>query len=325
MDVEGFLKDSFFKGIKTTLRNCWFPGEGCNSKSIKAHSIQNSRVLEMLSLDGHVIMPQEKITHKGEVFLVGFAEIGRNEASTFTGLCGKHDKEIFSPIDDFEINFKDNQQLFLLAYRAILKKTHLLVSDLAKIEKIHRDQVKVGRATNDLSNPLFKAFSQQFIRARGAYLYKQIYDAAYLTQQYQVVHHNYFSVRHKKPSIAVSALYWVGGPKSNGTQVPWIALNVFPTNDETHVIFSHLESDAEYVSSEIEDIFNMSIKRRLWQVSERVISASENFVVSPTFWNRLSKKKRNAIISYYSDTLVDEKSFNGDPRDLCLFELYGKK
>ena len=323
MDVEGFLKASFFKSIKTTLKKCWFPGEKCNSKSIKAHSIQNSRVLELLSLNGHVIMPQEKITNKGEVFLVGFNEISRNEASTFTGLCGTHDNEIFSPIDDFDIDFNDIQQLFLLVYRSVLKKTHLLASDLTKIEKIYKDQVEVGRATNDLSNPLFKAFFQQFIRAHGAYLYKKIYDAVYLSQQYQVVHHNYFSFKHKKPSIAVSALYWVGEPKPNGTQVPWIALNVFPTNDETHVIFSYLESDKDYVSSEIEDIFNLSTKRRLWQVSERIIGASENFVISPAFWNNLSMKKRDAIISYYCDTLVDVEPYNGDHRDLCLFELSG--
>ncbi len=142
MDVKSFLKGSFFKSIKTNLKNCWPPNGSCNSKPIKAHSIQNSRVLELLNSNGHLIMPQEKFVHKGEIPIVGFSEIGRNEASTFTGLCGTHDKEIFAPIDDFELDLNNSQQLFLLAYRSIIKKMHSLALSMLMVEKIYEDQVK---------------------------------------------------------------------------------------------------------------------------------------------------------------------------------------
>lgn len=324
MDTDNFLRDSFFKNIKTALKRCWAPNEICNSKPIKAHSIQNSRVLDLLSSNGFVIMPQEKFLRKGEVPVVGFAEIGRNEASTFTGLCGKHDKEIFSPIDDAEIDLNNNQQLFLIAYRSIFKKYHALASAAMSVNRMYEDQVKVGRATHDPEDLSLNWMMIQYMRAWQAYRYKGIYDDAYLSHQYDVVKHDKFSFKHKKPTAAVSALYWLETSKSNSTQGPWIALNVFPTKNETHVIFSYLMEDAEHVKSEINGILHASIKRRLWLLSERIIGASENFVVSPAFWNSLSKKKKDSIVTYYRDTLLDKMSFDKAIGDLCLFEILYK-
>ena len=325
MDTNDFLKDSFFKNTKTKLQRCWSPEGSCSSKSIKAHSIQNSRVLDLLNANGQVIMPQEKVVNKGEIPLVGLAEIGRNEASTFTGLCQKHDKEIFSPIDDSEFDINNRQQLFLLAYRSIHKKFHSL-STMAKIvNKIYEDQVRVGRAFHEPKDPSSNWAMIQFIRAHGAYLYKGLYDEAYLKQQYDIVNHDKFSFRHKRPTTAVSSLYWLSISKPNSMQVPWIVLNVVPTKDETHVIFSYTVDDKDYVSSKIKDIFNSSIKRRLWLLSKEIISSSDNFVISPDFWNGLAKKKRDVIITYYRDTLMEENPFSGDIRDLSLFELSNKK
>ncbi len=185
-------------------------------------------------------------------------------------------------------------------------------------------KLKVGRATENVNDPTLNSWFQQFVRARGAYLYKQKYDFAYLAQQYKGVHHRSFSFRHKRPTVAVSALYWLEILKPDETQVPWIAFNVYPTKDETHVIFSFLESDEEYVNSEIDNIFNVSIKRRLWLLSGKIISTTENFVISPTFWNGLSEKKRHAIVTHYRDTLFYNQAFSGKIRDLCLFELSNK-
>jgi hypothetical protein len=325
MDTDDFLKESFFKNLKTTDKRCWSPDGICNLKPINAHSIQNSKILESLSLNGHVIMPQEKVVHKGEVPIVGFAKVGRSEASTFTGLCGKHDKEIFSPIDDFDIELDNDQQLFLLAYRSIFKKYHSLVSAAISVNNIYEDQVKVGRATHNSEDFSLKWSMIQHIRAWGAYRYKGVYDTAYLLRRYDIVNHEKFSFKHKRPTTAVSALYWLEIPKPNSMQVPWIALNVVPVQNETHVIFSYLVEDTDYAKPEITEIFNSSLKRRLWLLSERILGSTDNFVVSPAFWGGLSKKKKDSILTYYRDTLWDKILFKGDIRDLCLFELFNTR
>ena len=324
MDADDFLKESFFKNIKITDKRCWAPDGICNLKPINAHSIQNSKVLEILSSNGHVLMPQEKIIDKGEVPIVGFAEIGRSEASTFTGLCGKHDKEIFSPIDDFELELDNDRQLFLIAYRSIFKKYHDLVLSAIRVHRIYEDQVKVGRAEHHPRDLSLNWAIVQDMRAWAAYRYKGVYDDAYLLHRYDIVKHEKFSFKHKKPTIAVSALYWLEIPKPESMQVPWVVLNVVPTENETHVIFSYLTEDADYVKSEISEILNSSLKRRLWLLSKKIIGSSENFVISPTFWSSLSKKKKDSIVTHYRDTLLDKRSFDGDVRNLCLFELSNK-
>lgn len=321
MDTNDFLKNSFFKNLNTSLKRCWEPEEICNNEPIKAHSIQNSRVLEMLCSNGHVIMPQEKIVHKGEIPIVGFTEVGRNKASIFTGLCENHDKGIFSPIDDFEMSLDNSQQLFLLAYRSVFKKFYMLSLGAKIANSIYEDQVKVGRAKHKLDDRSSNQVMIHSIRAYNAYQYKKIFDTAYLENQYDVVAHEMFSFKHKKPTVAVSALYWLSIEKPNSFQVPWIVLNVFPTKDKTHVIFSYLFDDTEYVSSAIKDVLNTSLKRRIWSLSETIIRTTDNFVISPVVWNNLSKKRRDSIVTYYRDTLFEGQSYDGNIRNLCLFEL----
>lgn len=262
MDTENFLKSSLFNTLKTNINRCWEPSENCTVKSIKAHSIQNSKVLDLLCLDGQLIMPQEEFKKGGEIHQADFSEVGHKKASTFTGLCGKHDNEIFAPIDDFEISLNNDKQLFLLVYRSVLKKFHSLSLAAVSTQKIYNDQVKVGRATKNRSDPSLKFSSYQWVKAYGAYLYKRILDEAYLAETYQTLHHDTFSFKHRRPTIAVSAFYWLVIQKPQTFQVPWISLNVFPTYNETHVVFSYLTEDAPYTKKELENFFNSSDKRR---------------------------------------------------------------
>lgn len=304
---------------------CWEPTEECRFPAIRAHSIQDSKVLEIINRDGHVIMPRERIQQKGEAFNLDFEDVGRNEASTFDGLCSKHDKEIFSPIDDFEITLSNPQQLFLVAYRSVLKKLHSLSLDAVRVQNLHEDQVKVGRATKNPDDPVLNIVEMHFVRAAGAYEYKRQLDQAYLNKNYKILIHNTFSIKHKMPTIAVSAFYWLGHRIVDSSRVPWVSLNVFPKADETYVIYSYMEEDEKAVSLEIKDILNSSPKRKMWLLSKSIIETTENFVVSPKFWDSLSKEKRETIISFYQNTLLEGKLFEGDIRDLCLFQASYKK
>jgi hypothetical protein len=313
MEVENLLRSSFFKRLKTSINKCWEPTEQCRLPAINAHSIQDKKVLELLTLDGKVIVPRERIEQKGEAFNLDFENIGHDEASTFYGLCSKHDSE------------SNPQQLFLIAYRSVLKKLHTLSLEAVRMQKIHEDQVKVGRATTNPSDPVLNMVVACFTRAAGAHEYKRKLDNAYLNKHYKILTHKTFSIKHKMPTVAVSAFYFLGHRMLDNTHVPWVILNVFPKVDETSVIYSCTEEDEKIVSLEIKEILNSSPKRRTWLLSKAIIEATENFVVSPKFWNSLSKEKRQAIISFYQDTLLEGKDFKGDIRDLCLFQVSYKK
>ena len=100
----------------------------CDRSAIRAHSIQNARIIDLLAKDGHVIAPRMNITKEGPA--VNFELIGRNQASTFTGMCNAHDTEMFSPLESKELNFNDQEQLFLLAHRSATRELHAVMEKI---------------------------------------------------------------------------------------------------------------------------------------------------------------------------------------------------
>jgi hypothetical protein len=72
---------NFFGLRKLKYERCLEPSMTCQEKPIRAHSIQNSRVLDLIQGKGHVIMPRVKLwRHKAPT--VEFEKVGRNDAST---------------------------------------------------------------------------------------------------------------------------------------------------------------------------------------------------------------------------------------------------
>jgi hypothetical protein len=94
----------------------------CSSRIVRAHTISKSGSLKQIAVDGHVMGTRpnlsQLIQNNGKLTLV---RVGINNASTFTGFCSHHDKNLFAPLEDFPITLS-NEQLFLLAYRSISRE-----------------------------------------------------------------------------------------------------------------------------------------------------------------------------------------------------------
>jgi hypothetical protein len=120
----------FVQAQKKTYQKCLYGDLKCDGKPIDAHSIQNANVLELIQTDGHVLMPDFRLVN-GEPKLE-FVKIGRNDASTFTGLCSKHDTELFKSIDTEPLEVDNFEHLRQLAYRSVMREfhTHLLNSEI---------------------------------------------------------------------------------------------------------------------------------------------------------------------------------------------------
>ena len=99
---------------------CLEPRWACEEPPIRAHSIQNARILERVAEDGHVVAIVTAY-HPTVPPRPSFRSVGRNKATTFAGLCAKHDRDIFRRIDAAPIDMDDPEQLFLLAYRAVTR------------------------------------------------------------------------------------------------------------------------------------------------------------------------------------------------------------
>jgi hypothetical protein len=93
---------SFLRIDKSQFSRCLESSFQCSERAIRAHSVQNSHVLDQLARDGHVVGLTPSVT-LAEGPKIDFALVGRNQATTFTGLCSRHDDLIFAPIEKPEL------------------------------------------------------------------------------------------------------------------------------------------------------------------------------------------------------------------------------
>jgi len=100
------------------LKECFHEDENCNERIIKAHSVQNNKILNVISEDGHVHMFGSELD-EGYHLKAKMQNKGRKVATTFTGFCGYHDNEIFKPIEAHHYIIGNKEQEFLFAYRAL--------------------------------------------------------------------------------------------------------------------------------------------------------------------------------------------------------------
>src|SRR5882724_6123875 len=101
MDEKATLEtvNHFFKVHGVSTDRCHEPSEMCEHPAIRAHSIPSGTILAVLADDGHVVMPSLKLKVPPPAE-ISFKRVGKNQATTFTGLCARHDNDIFRPIDD---------------------------------------------------------------------------------------------------------------------------------------------------------------------------------------------------------------------------------
>lgn len=93
--------------------------DGCSEKSINSHVLQKNGILNVISENGHVLVPETDFFNPD---LLLFKSRGINTAFTFKGLCAEHDNKIFSSIEDNEIDFDDYKTQLLFAYRTLLNE-----------------------------------------------------------------------------------------------------------------------------------------------------------------------------------------------------------
>jgi len=91
----------------------------CAGKIIKAHTVSKSSSLKTIARNSHIYsmskIANEILTNDGQ-FVPKL--VGINVASTFTGFCQKHDRDLFSPIENKRFSW-EMEQVLLVAYRGL--------------------------------------------------------------------------------------------------------------------------------------------------------------------------------------------------------------
>ncbi len=288
----------------------------CKRKPIKAHSIQNSKVLDLLSDNSHLIGLKSLVDNEVNQDII-FDKIGKNKASTFTGLCSYHDKTLFQSIDDFEINITNNKQLFLLAYRSVLKELHASITAAIKVQTVYEKTKELGLVVDEKQPKPAEIAVQKIMDSFDTFQYKSEFDKALLKSNYKFLSHKVIEIETKLPTIACSTLFSNDAVKYKD-DVSRIIMNVFPVNEKlSYVIFSFTSFEKTLAEDYLYKCLNSAGFSRNYEISKLIIRNSENFFINPKYFKNWSETKKNKIINYFLDTVYEDKDL--DHADYYLF------
>jgi hypothetical protein len=297
---------NYIAGLPEHLhRQCLEPTQSCEERSIRAHSIQNRRILDQLALNGHVVMV------RGQRYPlppdIEFRQVGRRQATVFTGLCGRHDNELFEPIDKQPVALHNQEHLFLLAYRSVLREYSANINAAGRLQLPYKKAVELG--LEDGNNPSLAgmAAAQMMINAYDFYIYKNVLDELYLARHCDGLEHEAMVIKEVPPILAVSSVFTYAERTINKDDPERTIFNVYPANGDLVVVFSFTKKDASYIRQHLREILAADKYYKLYLLSKLILSTSENFVLSPSHHASWSDEKRMAIRDYYIDTIKTDK------------------
>lgn len=300
-DLEAHSKHIKSKKI-CSVKNL-FSGE-CSSKIINAHTISKSGSLKEISENGHVMGTKPSLSSliKSEGKLT-LEKVGINKASTFTGFCSTHDKNIFSPLEDEEIKLSD-KQLFLLAYRGFCRELFC--------KEHNKETAKFIKQSDRGQDQMAQAMIQGFAGAFDSGVDLAMRDLGYIKKEMDLIltNEDYSKIKHcifeldSTPRILVSAMitpemdFHGNALQKLGLQdeiYEYIFFNCISYENKGCFVFSWLASNDKHCDKFIDSLLKLDNE----QVSDALVrfcySFSENTWASPSWWESLPEEAKNSI------------------------------
>jgi hypothetical protein len=308
---------SFLKRAKAQYLRCLEPSLKCTGRPIRAHSVQNSRLLDLLAKNGHVIGLMTAFS-PNEAPRIEFGPIGRNQATTFTGICSHHDNQIFAAIEKNELNFTDPEQLFLFAYRAAYRELHATMAAAAKLQSSYLERVEQGLDPEHSPSEAGLFATERMMISWITFKYKSLLDKAHAENNFKFLNHSLIILDVDQACLAACALFSVDRIQVRD-DVLRIHLNILPIEKtKTVVLFSYLRSDTSYAHSFLDRILTSQGSYQRYELSRLILECCENFVLSPDYFDMWTDEKKMVVQKYFTSTLFDS-DINFEHPDLYLF------
>lgn len=301
------------QGYKTPFVRCYAPGDACEQDPIRAHSVQNASILELLQENGHVYAPKMQLSYQEP--RLEFGLIGRNLATTFHGLCNEHDTEIFRPIETSPLDLRSDEHLFLLSYRAVLKETHATAKSAVDTQAGYTAGVKEGIFPDEPCAPGMLAVEHMML-AYMTHMHKVSYDKIYTSKSFDQLSHFTFDLG-SGPTIAANALLSTERYSQETDSLAYATLNVLPHSGTTHMVVSCLKPHEKDLRKTFLKFFKSANLREC--VSYLVLKRCENFVLRPSVFNGLSDEKKEECQRFFYRNMGP---MSYEPRDRSLVNIF---
>lgn len=305
-----------------------FDKEKCTDEIKNAHSVQNNRILNLISEKGHLYEISSEITRKGPIPL--FKKISRNKASTFFGFCDYHDTELFKPIELYDYNEEPIQD-FLFAFRG------------AALE-YHRKQ----RALN-LHRKIFKEHPASLLDERSIRMYrtaqldvsdwKQDYDLFkrdYMSNDFSNIKTVFRQLDYEVNFTACSAFaiqYDLVGKQINdihgdfeSEKMPSIFINVYPVEGATNILITYHKQDEATYKNYLTQVGLLDEDRLKEYLNYLIIEYTENIFFSPKMIEAMHEREKESILrSFTSSINIMEKIDLVSKQQYYNFNIFEKR
>lgn len=286
---------------------CFAPFIDCDKPPIRAHSVQNSRILDMLQSKGHLIMLGMGLKNGG--LEGGFRSVSRNQATTFLGLCSKHDSEIFARLDKGDLDPNDREVSFLLSWRSITHELHQNIEAGGKTQTLYAERIEAGLDSKDSPSPAGIEALSWMMTAFSTHEYREKYwNPVFQSQDYHVLRFKTYTLPKTGAALAASSLFSLEQQNREGEPVR-ATLNIWPTNEGSTIVqFGYTRPDTPVMAK-----FIRSLEGRKGQVDSQKLSAAVimyvgNFVVAPSRFVAWPREKREMIEEGFFKNLHQQKS-----------------
>lgn len=305
----------FFKVQGKSTNRCLEPTERCDQLAIRAHSIPSGTVLERMAENGHVVMPQVKLSYPAPPE-IEFRLTGRNKATTFSGLCSLHDNNIFRPIDDGLPELGNLSHSFLLAYRAVLREYHVCLQNAWRAQSTYRKRIDVGLSSGVEPCDFGMLATDRIGNAFECYEYKRRFDRWYLNSDWAQLEHHTIVLKDQPATVAVSSMFSLDDV--DAPETPRVTLSLYPHGDDVIATFSAIPTDAPFVRAYLHRILNSSGHFQKYLLSKLILQSCDNFVMVPSYYDSLPPANKDSLHQFYVNTLFANLEDHEDER-LYLF------
>ena len=252
-----------------------------------------------------------------------FRPVGRNLATTFTGLCGNHDRELFRTIEANPLQTSDSQHLFLLSYRAVLMEAHASRKSAIDLQLSFQKGVERGVYPKEEPSPPGELAAEHMV---GAYLVEDVktrLDKAYLIDDWDAVSHQVFFIA-SRPALAVNSMFSTNRYSEVLDAPAFVTLNVFPvTHDQTAVVFSFIAEQKSEAVDAFGYIWSSGGHYQQYELSKLILRKAQNVAIAPDFSDTFTEQRREIVRQYFIRNMAGH-SFELEEPGLFLFWPIGE-
>jgi hypothetical protein len=282
---------------------CMAPHPDHDARIVSAHTMSVEAVLRKISKDGHVYAPNFRVKFSADVHPIEIKRQGLRDVSVFNGFCAKHDAVLFSCLENEPFKF-DRRQIFMLAYRAAARECYLKRKQCESLPTL--EQMKAIHGISGEISYTEEILIHQTASLRGAEECEQLkvkLDKHLISSSWDrmVTHAIFFE---KAPCLTACFVFQpfhdfdgrqLQDYENLDAEMSQLAITVIPVGQGAAAIFSWLDTANSAPRRFFESVVNSP--NRTSAVIHAVLDNSENFALSPNWYESLPDTTRNYLLS----------------------------